>query len=251
MRNRTIFYAGTIMLALISGCNGPKKAPNFQPPVVPEQQYRTETSRQNNPGSIFAESEADQLFADSRARRVGDIVVVKITESTTGKNKADTTASKGNTNGYGVASYFGETKAPFIPGVSLIPVVGGLANGMTKSVGAATGNNVLSTNSDSDLNTTGETKRENKLTAALAARVVRVMPGGILQIEGAREIRINEETQYMVVTGTIRSRDVAADNSIQSTQIADASIQYYGKGVLADKQKPGWFSRLMDNVWPF
>ena len=70
-------------------------------------------------------------------------------------------------------------------------------------------------------------------------------------LKGAREIRVNEETEYMVVRGMIRSKDVSADNSVLSTQIADASIEYYGKGVLADKQKPGWFSRLMDNVWPF
>ena len=55
----------------------------------------------------------------------------------------------------------------------------------------------------------------------------------------------------MVVRGTIRSRDVDTDNTILSNQIADASIEYYGRGVLADKQKPGWFTRLMDNVWPF
>ena len=81
------------------------------------------------------------------------------------------------------------------------------------------------------------------LVARIAAR--RLVAGG------AREIRVNEETEYMVVRGMIRSKDVSADNSVLSTQIADASIEYYGKGVLADKQKPGWFSRLMDNVWPF
>ena len=85
----------------------------------------------------------------------------------------------------------------------------------------------------------------------MAARVIRVLPGGMLQIEGAREIRVNEETEYMVVRGLIRAKDVDAENSILSTQIADASIEYYGKGVLTDKQKPGWFTRLMDNIWPF
>ena len=78
-----------------------------------------------------------------------------------------------------------------------------------------------------------------------------LLPGGLMEIEGAREIRVNEETEYMVVRGMIRSKDVSADNSVLSTQIADASIEYYGKGVLSDKQKPGWFTRLMDNIWPF
>ena len=113
------------------------------------------------------------------------------------------------------------------------------------------GTPTLNTNSVSDLSGTGKTKRENYVTTSMAARVIRVLPGGMLQIEGAREIRVNEETEYMVVRGLIRSKDVDADNSILSTQIADASIEYYGKGVLSDKQKPGWFTRLMDNVWPF
>ena len=115
----------------------------------------------------------------------------------------------------------------------------------------AVGLPVLNTSSASDLNGTGKTKRENYVTTSLATRVLRVLPGGLMEIEGAREIRVNEETEYMVVRGMIRSKDVGADNSVLSTQIADASIEYYGKGVLADKQKPGWFSRLMDNVWPF
>jgi flagellar L-ring protein precursor FlgH len=55
----------------------------------------------------------------------------------------------------------------------------------------------------------------------------------------------------MVVRGMARAKDVDADNTILSTQLADASIEYYGSGVLADKQKPGWFTRLMDNIWPF
>ena len=81
--------------------------------------------------------------------------------------------------------------------------------------------------------------------------MVNVMPDGLLQVEGARETKVNNETQYLVVSGLIRSRDVAADNSIMSTQMADAQIAYYGKGVVSDKQKPGWFTRLMDHVWPF
>jgi flagellar L-ring protein precursor FlgH len=109
----------------------------------------------------------------------------------------------------------------------------------------------LDTRSNSSLNSTGETKRENNVRTSMAARVIRVLPGGLLQIEGARETRVNEETEYLVLTGVIRSKDVASDNSVLSTQVADLGINYYGKGVIADKQKPGWFTRLMDNIWPF
>ena len=72
-----------------------------------------------------------------------------------------------------------------------------------------------------------------------------------MQIEGVRETRVNEETQYLVVRGIIRGVDVAADNSITSNRIADAHIAYYGQGVIADKTQPGWLTRLLDQLWPF
>ena len=244
MNRRHILTAGIALCALlmVSGCQGNKKAPGIQPPVEQTPQFN-EGSRANNPGSLFADSDVDPLFSDGRARRVGDLVVVKIVENSKAKNKADTKADKTSSNNYGVNAAFGRQN------VNMFPYVPGGVNGLNAPVGQGTF--ALDTTSDSGLNATGETKRENIVTSSLAARVTRVLPGGLLQIEGARQTRVNEETQYMVVTGTIRAKDVGADNSIMSTQIADANIQYYGKGVLADKQKPGWFTRLMDNVWPF
>ena len=219
-------------------CGGsPTRRPALHPPVTPQQEYRQDAAV-NNPGSIFAASEADTLFEDSRARRVGDIVVVKLVENTKAQNKAETSSNKKSSNDYQVANMFNRGHAGFIP---FMPI------GPQPSVGIP----ILDTNSASGINATGKTKRENYVTTSLATRVLRVLPGGLMEIEGAREIRVNEETEYMVVRGMIRSKDVSADNSVLSTQIADASIEYYGKGVLADKQKPGWFSRLMDNVWPF
>ena len=219
-------------------CGGsPTRRPALHPPVTPQQEYRQEAAA-NNPGSLFAASEADTLFEDSRARRVGDIVVVKLVENTKAQNKAETSSNKKSSNDYQVANMFNRGHAGFIP---FMPI------GPQPSVGIP----ILDTDSASGINATGKTKRENYVTTSLATRVLRVLPGGLMEIEGAREIRVNEETEYMVVRGMIRSKDVSADNSVLSTQIADASIEYYGKGVLADKQKPGWFSRLMDNVWPF
>ena len=219
-------------------CGGsPTRRPALHPPVTPQQEYRQEAAA-NNPGSLFAASEADTLFEDSRARRVGDIVVVKLVENTKAQNKAETSSNKKSSNDYQVAAMFNRGHAGFIP---FMPI------GPQPSVGVP----ILDTESASGINSTGKTKRENYVTTSLATRVLRVLPGGLMEIEGAREIRVNEETEYMVVRGMIRSKDVSADNSVLSTQIADASIEYYGKGVLADKQKPGWFSRLMDNVWPF
>lgn len=239
MQIRLIIPALGLAFLLCAACGGGShKRPALQPPVTPPQEYRQETSGPDNPGSLFAASEEEPLFSDSRARRVGDLVVVKLVENTKAQNKAETTANKDGSNDYQVNAMFGKSKSGFIPLTGIGPQ-------------ARVGLPALSTTSVSDLSATGKTKRENYVTTSLAARVTRVLPGGLLQIEGAREIRVNEETEYMVVRGMIRAKDVDAENSIFSTQIADASIEYYGRGVLADKQKPGWFTRLMDNIWPF
>ena len=238
MQARYLIPVLALIYLFCVACGGsPHKRPALHPPVTPQQEYRQEAAA-NNPGSLFAASEADTLFEDSRARRVGDIVLVKLVENTKAQTKAETSSSKKSSNDYQVTAMFNRGHAGFIP---FMPI------GPQPSVGLP----VLDTDSASGITASGKTKRENYVTTSLATRVLRVLPGGLMEIEGAREIRVNEETEYMVVRGMIRSKDVSADNSVLSTQIADASIEYYGKGVLADKQKPGWFTRLMDNVWPF
>ncbi|MCL2122646.1 MAG: flagellar basal body L-ring protein FlgH, partial [Desulfovibrionaceae bacterium] len=207
-------------LLLLSGCNGAKKSPDILPQAVPAQEYHDVAAmREKNPGSLFNDIEADQLFADGRARRVGDLVVVKIVEQTKADTKANTTAQKNNNNNYGIGAFFGQPKVAFVPILGINPP--GVKSAVTDSSNKTF---ALDTVSTSNLNATGETKRENYVTTSMAARITRVLPGGLLQIEGARETRVNEETEYMVLTGVIRAKDVSADNSVLSTQVADANI---------------------------
>lgn len=223
-----------VCILTFSACsNAVKQTPVVSPPITPPPTYIEPEQSVNNPGSIYMNAESDGLFADSRARRVGDIVMVKIIENNTAKNKADTTADKKTTNSYGIDAFFGRNAVGV--GAAKMPV-GGVGFGTT---------------SESGTTTTGETKREGTITGTIAARVLRVLPGGLLEIEGVRETRVNNETQYIVVTGLIRPMDIEPDNSIASNRISDAKIAYYGQGVLSDKQKPGWFTRFIDNVWPF
>lgn len=227
--------AGAVLL--IGGCNATREQPTMMPPITPAQTYVEPETRYANPGSIYSEGDADGLFADARARRVGDIVMVRIVENMKARNKADLTAKKETTNEYGVNAY---------ARVKDINMLGQGGYGTRSGPGL-----VFDTTSKSDTTADGETNRSNIVTATVAARVVRLMPGGAMQIEGARETKINNETQYLVVRGIIRTVDVAADNSVTSNRIADAHIAYYGEGVIADKTKPGWLTRLLDNFWPF
>lgn len=191
-----------------------------------------------NPGSIFTESASGLLFEDTRARRVGDIVLIKIVENTTAKSKADTNTERKGSNDIGVSAAFGRN--------SVSPLFfGGF---MSSPVGASP---VLGTHTNTKHEATGETKRENTVSTTIGGRVLNVLPNGILEVAGMREIKVNAETEYMVVKGLVRASDVLSDNSVLSTQLANSSIEYYGEGVLSDKQKPGWLTRLVDMIWPF
>jgi len=191
----------------------------------------------NNPGSLFEAGQSDFLFDDNRANKVGDIVMVLVTEPTNGKNKSDTTAQKSNTNTYGITAMpntgiYGQLN-------KVVPGVTGLGS---PQVGASSVSNFVSS---------GETKQETTLTTTVAARVIRMLPGKVMQVEGARQIRINAETQILVVRGLVRQRDIDSKNTVLSSALADAKIEVYGQGMLTDKQRAGWLSRLLDNVWPF
>ena len=227
--------AGILAAAIfLGGCNGAAKQASPMPPMVAPQAYTEPEEEYENPGSLFSEARAHYLFDDNRARKVGDIVLVKIVETSKSKSKVDTTTERESTNSIGISAFFGKSK------IGLSPLRG--------SVGA---DPILSSTTVTEHEATGETKRENYITATMGARIVQLLPNGVMQVQGAREIKVNDETQYMVVTGLIRQRDIDTDNSIMSTQMADSRIDYYGKGVLADKQKSGWLTRLLDIVWPF
>jgi flagellar L-ring protein precursor FlgH len=209
--------------AALAGCNASSRTPTPAPTLTPVQNYPEAQDLYSNPGSIFSESSSNMLFEDSRARRIGDILLIKIVENTKAKHKADTTADRTSNISLGVTSLLGfNTVRPMLAGGRLAGKIG-----EEPLIGAQ---------SSSDLNATGETKRENYVTTTIGARIINVLPNNVLQIAGAREIQVNDETEYMVVTGLVRASDVLSDNSVLSTQLAESKISYYGKGVLADKQ---------------
>ncbi|SHN69391.1 flagellar basal body L-ring protein FlgH, partial [Desulfovibrio litoralis] len=207
-KKHTQLTKGLSVLTLLSlcGCNAAHQSPTPMPPVTPAQVYTEPEQRYNNPGSMFSESGGDGLFADNRARRIGDIVLVKLVEQTKAKNKSDTSSNKESDSNFGIGALFGAGSSSFIPGFSI-------GDRFSGRVGP---NAMVSANSASDFSATGETKSENYVTTVLAVRILNVMPNGLLQLEGAREVKVNAETQYMVVTGMARSNDVASDNSILS-----------------------------------
>jgi flagellar L-ring protein precursor FlgH len=128
-----------------------------------------------------------------------------------------------------------------------------------KNTGAATARGRTETPFDPEIDTdsqnsfdgAGSTLRKDKILATLSAKVVDVYPNGNMLIMGNREVTLNNEKQYITLSGIIRPDDISNDNVVLSSAIADAKISLSGKGVIADKQNPGFGHRVFDFIWPF
>jgi len=223
-----------IMAALVMTACAPRY--EEQPMPILTQPVYEDQDPAANPGSLFDTNRSEFLYDDNRASRVGDIVLVKVAESATTKIKSETKADKENKVNNSI------TALPTTGLIGNLPLADTLGAKVGMGVGAA---------QSSEFSGTGETKQESNFDAMVATRIVRKLPGNLLQLEGARRIRVNAETQFLVVRGLIRQRDIAADNSVMSTSLAEAQIEIYGQGVLAEKQRPGWLSRILDNIYPF
>ena len=81
--------------------------------------------------------------------------------------------------------------------------------------------------------------------------VVDVLPNGNLVIEGVHLVTFAGETQYVVLHGLVRPDDIVSNNTILSTNIADARIEFYNQGSLTDMQNRGWLSKLYEKLRPF
>ena len=234
---RTALPTATLIL-LLAGLPGCLGAGSQQAQQLPER-YTLPTppkgAQAHQPeGTIYAAGKSLDLYADSRAKRVGDIVLVRIVETSKGNKEANTKTERESTVTGGVSSLFGletwlaDKNSRFSP--SLTELQAKLTN---------------------DFEGKGKTDRKSNVTATISARVVDITTDGNLNIRGYQEVKVNEETQHIILSGIIRPQDVAQDNSVLSTHVADARIEYSGQGALGDKQRPGWLARALDNVWPF
>ncbi len=193
-----------------------------------------ETKRKPLPGAIWAgENATNSLFSDRRARNLNDVVTIVVNEAATGSNNGNTTTSRDTSTTASVTNLLG--------------LEGAIQDMLRKGT---TGINVGGAQSNS-LKGIGSSERDGNLTATISARVVKIMGNGNFIIEGRKQVTINAEDQYLVITGIIRPDDIALDNTIQSQYIADAKLVYTGKGVVNDKMRPGWLTRIVDWAWPF
>ncbi len=210
---------------LLGGCmvSQPVRDPAYAPP----RPVSAAVTRVNN-GAIYQTGYGVRLFEDQRARHVGDVITIVLQETTSASKSTSTKTTKDNAVNIGAPTVFGG------------PVT-------------YNGNEVLGASMDStqEFDGSGESSQSNKLTGSITATVVEVLPNGYLVVRGEKVLTLNRGDEYVRISGIVRPTDIRANNSVYSTQVADAQIIYSGAGEVADASKHGWLSRFFLAFWPF
>ncbi|MBJ96259.1 MAG: flagellar biosynthesis protein FlgH [Rickettsiales bacterium] len=231
--SRLVLFGLALSLLVPMGC----ATSAHNQPWRPDELYDVGTIEQTasvdtNGGFVYGGS---SLFSPRRARRVGDMVTVMVIQNTAADSTAGTRLQKKNEQTAGIRALFG-----------LEGLVGQLPNlpGGGPSLD-------LDAQAEQAFDGNGGTNRAGSLTGTLTARVLKVLPNGHLVIAGRQAVKINNEVEVLGLRGVVDPRSILANNTVLSTSVADARIEYGGTGVVAGKQRPGWMSRILDTVSPF
>jgi flagellar L-ring protein precursor FlgH len=190
-----------------------------------------ERSRAAN-GSLYAEG-TPGLFEDHAASRIGDILVIKIDEKDVASHQADTTLNKTDATNYG------------------LPAAIGIVAALKSKYPDVDPGKLFSSTTDQKFSGNGAVKREGTVTAVLPVRVVQILPSSDLFVEGTKVVMVGAEEHHIYVSGIVRRVDIAEDDSVPSSRIADAEIEYTGRGDISDTQRRGWLARGLSKLWPF
>jgi flagellar L-ring protein precursor FlgH len=214
-----------LLSGLLAGCETlPKRDPDF----APVQPADLRPPAQNN-GSIYQAGYDMRLFEDFAARRVGDILTIKLKEATAAKKKADSSETKESNV---------SVTAPTLFGMAASTVLG----------------HDIQTefNASKSFQGQGDAQQSNSLTGDISVTVVEVIPNGNLRVRGEKRVTLNDGDEYVRVSGIVRPIDIDASNSLPSSKLADATIMYTGEGAIADSNKVGWLGRILLSPWfPF
>ena len=211
----------------LSAISNPVAQPDYRPVSMPmpqpEQAYY-------QPNSLFS-NQARGFFKDQRAHKVGDILLVEVSIADKAQIADQTDASRSASNGAGAGGALGAVLSSAMPSVD-----------PTKAIDL---------NSSMDNSGSGSVNRSETVDTQVAAVVTQVLPNGNLVIEGHQEVRVNFEIRDLIIAGIVRPQDIAADNTIPSSKIAEARIAYGGRGQLTNVQQPRYGQQVMDAILPF
>jgi flagellar L-ring protein precursor FlgH len=173
--------------------------------------------------SLFERREKDSLIADSKASAVGDLVTIIVKESSTAKQDTSIERKKESSTDAAITTFLFASDKHLVKD-------GEKPNFEWASTRASSGE--------------GKSDSSAEIETKVTARVIDVQPNGNLLIEATREIEIGGSALKIVLTGLVRPDDIASDNTVESTYIADAKISY--EGPMMEVMRRGLLERLMD-----
>ena len=222
------FISVAALVGSVTGCSTYTEqvvSQSFQPAETPVILAKSA----NLNGAIFQPGRSGLFATDQRARRIGDILTVSFNEIYAA-TKAQTAASS-KTDAFGVTLPTGLPNM-LTGGFDKDPA--GLNAGTTRSFAGS-----------------GTAVQSNSFSGLLSVTVVRVFDNGNMEVQGQKELTLNNGNEYVRVRGVVRPEDISATNIVSSDRLADAQIRYTGSGHLADSSQPGWLSQLMRTISPF
>jgi flagellar L-ring protein FlgH len=219
-------YALSLLLlgSLLAGCVTTTPSTAIHQPMTIRPEARAVAPAAN--GSIYNIATARPLFEDRRARLVGDTITINISEKTAAAKKSDTKADRSDDRSLSV---------PTIAGLPL------------KSLQGTT----LAASSSTAFEGKGENSSENNFTGTLTVTVIEVYPNGNLLVSGEKQIGLKEGEEFIRFSGVVNPITITAANTVSSTQVADARIEYKANGFLDSAQVMGWLGRFFLSFLPF
>lgn len=230
--NRLMIVSLLGIATALGGCVNPPPKPNdpYYAPVLP----RTPLPAAQNNGAIYQAGFEQNLYDDRKAFRVGDIITITLNEKTQASEKANSDIQKDSKTKMGLTSLFG--------------------SGMTTNNPIGGGDLSLSAEYGGSRDAKGDSQagQSNSLTGSITVTVAEVLPNGILSVRGEKWMTLNTGNELVRIAGLVRADDIATDNTVSSTRVADARITYSGTGAFADASQPGWLDRFfLSPLWPF
>jgi flagellar L-ring protein precursor FlgH len=220
---------------IIGACSTPNHTKSQGVVMEPPKGMPLPLSPPPQEGSLWAPRSPRGLLADLKACNVGDIVLVSVAESATASDQATTQADRSSGVKVGITSLLGLR----LPQLKTF-------NDATVSAENAIEGTVGNTSKG-----TGTTARQSAFTTYLTTRVIRILPNKNLVIKGSRQMRINNETEIVTLSGIVRPEDLDGGNTVPSFKVAEAQMEITGLGVVSDKQRQGWLTRIIDHIWPW
>lgn len=210
--------------ALLAGCVTTTPSTAVHQPMTVRPEARGAVAPAN--GSIYNVATARPLFEDRRARLVGDTLTINIAEKTAAAKKSETKADRT------------DDRSLTVPTISGLPL---------KTFQGTT----LAANSSTAFEGSGENTSSNNFTGTLTVTVIEVYPNGNLLVSGEKQIGLKEGEEFVRFSGVVNPLTITASNTVQSTQVADARIEYKANGFLDSAQVMGWLGRFFLTFLPF